>query len=145
MKKNPSKRKVYRDRDLAKHRDHINKHRRQYRETHPEYGRRYARKIREEVLAHYGGKCACCGEDRYEFMSIDHVKGGGLKHRRELKLSGAKMIFWLKRNNYPEGFQVLCHNCNMALGHYGFCPHHPEITRPVLRGVKKYVGNRIRK
>lgn len=31
--------------------------------------------------------------------------------------------WWLRRNNYPNGFQVLCHNCNMAKGFYGKCPH----------------------
>jgi len=24
---------------------------------------------------------------------------------------------------YPTGFRVLCHNCNQAIGLYGYCPH----------------------
>lgn len=30
---------------------------------------------------------------------------------------------WQRKNNYPKGFQVLCHNCNLAKGFYGKCPH----------------------
>jgi hypothetical protein len=26
-------------------------------------------------------------------------------------------------NEFPDGFQVLCHNCNLAKGYYGECPH----------------------
>src|SRR5688572_6031846 len=34
----------------------------------------------------YGGAvCKCCGETRTEFLSIDHVQGGGGKHRKEIK------------------------------------------------------------
>jgi hypothetical protein len=30
---------------------------------------------------------------------------------------------WLISSGFPEGFRVLCHNCNQAIGLYGFCPH----------------------
>jgi hypothetical protein len=36
------------------------------------------------------------------------------------------LYLWLKRNNYPTGFRVLCHNCNLAIGFYGYCPHHRQ-------------------
>jgi len=29
----------------------------------------------------------------------------------------------LRRLGYPDGFRVLCHNCNMAYGFYKTCPH----------------------
>jgi predicted restriction endonuclease len=80
--------------------------------------------LRLEVLAHYGGKCACCGESVPEFLAIDHINGGGCQHRKEIP--GGNVCAWLKKNNYPEGFQVLCHNCNMAKGFYGHCPHQKE-------------------
>ena len=75
------------------------------------------------VLSHYSNgnpKCACCGEDKYQFLAIDHIDGNGNKHRKK---AGTKMARWLRANNYPKGFQVLCHNCNMAKGFYGQCPH----------------------
>lgn len=81
-------------------------------------------RLRSEALKHYGGdnpSCKCCGESFYELLSIDHINGGGAAHRKEI---GQGSIYsWLKRNNYPEGFRVLCHNCNQAIGHYGYCPH----------------------
>ena len=33
------------------------------------------------------------------------------------------MISWLINERFPEGFRVLCHNCNQAIGYYGECPH----------------------
>lgn len=35
---------------------------------------------------------------------------------------------WLKTNGYPDGFQTLCHNCNMAKGFYGICPHKEKLV-----------------
>lgn len=80
--------------------------------------------FRKTVLEAYGGRCACCGESNFEFLAIDHIDGGGNEHRRSLSRSDADTIVrWLKRNNFPAGFQVLCHNCNMAKGFHGYCPH----------------------
>lgn len=36
-----------------------------------------ARRMKLEVIEAYGGKCACCGVDNFEFLSIDHINGGG--------------------------------------------------------------------
>lgn len=80
-------------------------------------------KRRLEVLRHYSNgnpKCECCGENKIEFLAIDHVNGGGNKHRKEVK----DMMLWLQKNDYPDGFRVLCHNCNVSRGLYGYCPHH---------------------
>lgn len=83
------------------------------------------RKIKAAVLAHYGGNppvCDCCAEPRFEFLCLDHVGGGGAQHRKTFKGS---IYFWIVKANYPEGFRVLCHNCNMAISFYGYCPHRP--------------------
>lgn len=81
--------------------------------------------LRLEALSHYSDasapRCLCCHEWRIEFLSIDHEKGGGTKHKREV--CGSHLYLWLKQQNYPEGFRVLCHNCNQSLGAYGYCPH----------------------
>lgn len=90
------------------------------------YNRKYSRKVRLDIFSFYGGnppKCACCGEMTYQFLSIDHIKGGGHKHREELKKLGYTLYQWLKKNNYPIGYQVLCFNCNQAKGLFGKCPH----------------------
>ena len=86
-------------------------------------GRNYSRKIRLLAIEHYGGKCACCGEWKFEFLAIDHVNGGGQKDRKSDKNKGSNMAMWLYRHDWPDGFRILCHNCNQSLGHYGYCPH----------------------
>lgn len=69
--------------------------------------------------------CACCGEKEIKFLSIDHINGGGNKHRKTITKNGkgGNISHWLVKNDFPDGFQVLCHNCNMAKGFYGQCPH----------------------
>ena len=84
------------------------------------YSKERARKLRREILALYGGKCECCGEDRFEFLAIDHKKGGGSKERRSS--SRSRYLWRLKGKRSPK-YRVLCHNCNSALGFYGYCPH----------------------
>ena len=83
--------------------------------------RRWHQRLRDEVLKHYGGKCECCKERMFEFLAIDHINGGGGKHRKAVKID---FTYWLKKNNFPPGYRVLCHNCNMAMGRYGYCPHY---------------------
>ena len=82
--------------------------------------------LRLRCLRHYGGDipvCACCKEAHLEFLAIDHINGGGNQHRRE---NGENLYRWLRKNGFPEGYRVLCHNCNMAIGLYGKCPHEAE-------------------
>lgn len=86
------------------------------------YVRQRAKSRRRQVIRHYGGMCDCCSEDRFEFLALDHINGGGEQHRLEVG-SGAHMISWIIANNYPPIFRVLCHNCNQAIGYYGRCPH----------------------
>ena len=87
-----------------------------------------ARERRIIVLRYYSNglmSCACCGERTLQFLSIDHKNGGGNKHHQEIfkGKKGGNISWWLIKNNFPDGFQVLCHNCNMAKGFYGRCPH----------------------
>ena len=83
-------------------------------------------KNRMLVIKAYGGKCSCCGEDRHEFLAIDHMDGSGNEHRRSI--GGAPAFYpWLIKNNFPSGFRVLCHNCNLSFGFFGYCPHQKEL------------------
>ena len=85
----------------------------------------YRQETREKVLEHYSeGKmeCACCTENIEEFLCIDHIDGGGNVHRAEIG-HGTSFYRWLINNDFPLGYQVLCHNCNLAKGFYGKCPH----------------------
>lgn len=123
--------------DLQKNREYTN----EYRKTHPrnyklEYNAAYKKAhlmtteqnhayrlhIKKEVFAAYGGEtCVCCGENHIEFLSIHHTDGNGAEHR---KLVPAPYLYgWLKKNGFPTGFEILCMNCNFAMGHFGKCPH----------------------
>jgi len=146
-KKNPEKYKAIDKAYREKNAERIKKYRDNYRITHPEQeqewkdnyrdsdkGRatrkrlshdQYAR-YRHVVLQGYGGlipHCACCGEGHEEFLTIDHINGDGAKQRKA-GLRGIAFYLWLIRNDFPEGFRVLCMNCNFSLGMRGYCPHH---------------------
>lgn len=86
-----------------------------YRPIVPDNGyKRYHAKLRLEVLSRYSGgdpKCGDCGIIEMMFLTVDHTHGDGNNHRRTIKCSIYK---WLKRQNYPDGFGVLCYNCNHA-------------------------------
>lgn len=87
---------------------------------------RHRRKQREEALAHYGGRCACCDESRYEFLALDHMNGerrfgGNAPPPRAVGRSN--LAAWARKHEYPASLRVLCHNCNAARGYYGYCPH----------------------
>ena len=76
------------------------------------------RRLKLEVLTNYSGNklpsCSKCGITDIDILCIDHIEGNGNKHRREIMTpAGNPFLLWLKRNNYPLGFQVLCYNCNM--------------------------------
>jgi hypothetical protein len=114
-----------------KYKDTIYKNVKKWQKENPERVKenvkRYNLKLKEDALVHYSNgqpKCACCGIMEPKFLSIDHIGGGGNKHRRELNIEGGTSTYrWLRKNNYPDGFRVLCFNCNMAIGFFGVCPH----------------------
>lgn len=100
---------------------------RKYRKIHLEERRSYDRnrqkELRKIALIKYSEDppfCACCGEKENKFLSIDHINGGGNKERNEK----SRWVFqYLKKMDYPKGYQVLCFNCNLSKGFYGNCPH----------------------
>lgn len=85
---------------------------------------RWRRATKQRILTELGGACACCGENTFEFLSIDHINGGGKKHREALDNDQARLYREILNEGCPrDKYRVLCHNCNQALGAYGFCPH----------------------
>ena len=84
-------------------------------------GKRRRESNRAIVVSAYGGKCECCGETHPEFLSIDHVNKDGSAHRKSVPTS--RIYRWLIVNNFPQGFRLLCYNCNMSIAFYGKCPH----------------------
>lgn len=86
------------------------------------YRQAKARRERDKakVLRHYCGEtphCSLCGIAEPAFLTVDHVHGGGLRHRKEEKINN--LWRWLIRHRFPEGeFRILCMSCNMSLGFY---------------------------
>ena len=83
--------------------------------------RQWREKLRNKVFDYYGRRCECCGENTIEFLTIDHMNGDGHQHRE--KIGQSSLYRWLEKNNFPDGYQVLCYNCNIAKHFFGVCPH----------------------
>ena len=122
--KNKERDKEYRIKYYSEHKELMAAKRKQNNHKYREYYRTWKRNFRKKIFAAYGGKCTCCGETIPEFLTIDHINGDGAKHRKELRLrGGAPFYTWLKKNNFPKGYQILCWNCNLGKGVSGVCPH----------------------
>lgn len=107
------------------HKEQRKKYMKNYNEVR-KYHNTWYFKLKVEVLTYYSNgtpRCVCCGESIIYFLTIDHVNNNGAEHRKEINCSGT-LYSWLKRNNYPEGYQVLCFNCNCGKQiNHGICPH----------------------
>ena len=91
----------------------------------------------------YGGRiCSCknCPEranPNVTFLTLNHIGGGGTKHRKEIggsrntgggvSLAGIETYRWLRKRGYPKGFNVLCWNCQWGIHiNKGVCPHEKQ-------------------
>lgn len=75
------------------------------------------RKRKQECFSHYSDekiKCAICGIDDLDVLTLDHINGGGKKERDSFckGRGGDRMYSFLKRNKYPPGYRILCFNHN---------------------------------
>lgn len=91
-------------------------------EDHKESAKKNYLILKDKVFDYYGGYvCACCGETEKVFLTIDHINGGGCKHRRAIGQSN--VYRWLRDNGYPNGYRVLCMNCQWGTKNGKICPH----------------------
>jgi len=108
-------------------------------------GKSYRDNLRMKILQTYSKRlsnseipcCKCCGENSHlEFLAIDHIAGKKeMDSEPELVKLGYSSNFkstslnvWIVKNNFPKGFQILCHNCNQAKGYSknNKCPHEKD-------------------
>ena len=110
--------------DATKRKEYNKKYWQETRNHQCDRKRKLWRKYRETVLQHYSNGemcCSCCGETQYEFLALDHIANDGAAFRKKTKSNYS--YSYLIQAGFPAGIQVLCHNCNMAKGFYGGCPH----------------------
>ena len=119
--KDKNKIKAYQARYRAKNKTIVKLRSAEYRRLNRRKIRKASRRIRlnNKLMTYdaYGGrKCCWCGEDDISTLCIDHIDNNGSKHidNKGHRIGGNRMYNWLKKNNYPDGFQVLCMNCNTA-------------------------------
>jgi len=84
---------------------------------------RQTRRLKAEMITAYGGHCVCCGETDPLMLALDHVNGNGQEDRARHG-RGRVLYAYLRRQGWPQdGYRLLCHNCNMSVGFFGYCPH----------------------
>ncbi len=102
-----------------------------YRSFSREHTNRKNRMVRTQVIGHYSNGtfvCLCCGQSERDFLTIDHINGNGNEMSRErgIPRAGPRLYMWLFRNRFPEGYQIVCMNCNMSKAKHGACVHNKE-------------------
>ena len=112
-----------------------------YRDNMLDYSKKYQKKRLEpdgvsgqakaKVFAHYSKVlsnsdipiCACCGYSDLRFLSVDHIDGRKNMSEKEKKHGSRRLWIHLIKTGLPSGYQILCHNCNIAKGQEKYCPH----------------------
>jgi len=83
--------------------------------------RAWERRLRIEVVKHYGSRCACCHERMLEFLTILPKAGSPKPPPRR------SIFYWLKSLELPTGYVVLCSNCAGSIERNGYCPHRDSV------------------
>ncbi len=123
MYKNEEDKIAYAKKYYQEHREESLKKTREWKRNNRErnrfLSRRSYRRARNLFIEMYGGKCICCGESIVEFLSLHHVKGQIGKKKQSARAAYSEA----SKKYSPEKFEILCHNCNQAIGYSGYCPH----------------------
>jgi hypothetical protein len=91
-----------------------------FREEMKRIARRYHKANTESVkeavvnvLTNGEGTCRWCGQGDLDVLCVDHIANNGRQHAAEHGYRGGHYLYkWIIKNEYPEGFQILCYNCN---------------------------------
>lgn len=125
-KENPEYHSSYHKEYYEKNKERINKNTKrrhiENREEDLEKARQKRLRIKFTLLSAYGGKCECCGEDNWQFLTLDHINNDGAEQRKKFG-KAEKFYRYLIRENFPKDIRILCWNCNCSRGMYGYCPH----------------------
>lgn len=116
-------------RNDPKNRDKVRAWGRDWRERNRERSRelntKYNRETKQQIMAHYGGACICCGETTIEFLTLDHINNDGGQDRKSARVGHGGYRHYKKLLQGPPrtDLQILCLNCHHAKTFMGTCPH----------------------
>lgn len=83
-------------------------------ETQRSYKRKWNKNLKNQVFEYYCDskefKCMKCGFSDIRALTLDHIEGQGNKHRKDV----GYVYRWVVKNDFPEGFQILCMNCQFV-------------------------------
>lgn len=110
-------------------------------------------KLKRIVLEYYSKGnlvCACCLDNRFPFLTLDHIKPISRTRNNRGSESGTAFFRKLIKLKFPEGYQVLCMNCNCLKRNKPKCPCQdliPINERPVWKDkeittLEDYLVNR---
>lgn len=118
-----------------RNREYLNEKSKKYYREHKEeklkWEEEYRTKKKTLVMSYYTKgtmKCQCpkCDIKGINFLTIEHINGGGSMHRKTIKRRGRSFYNWIVKNNYPKEYTVLCWNCNCSKKNGGICAHYTE-------------------
>ena len=106
------------------------------------YQNRDSANLKLRMLAALGWKCACCGEDHPQLLTLDHVNNDGAALKKAGETARGSHIRANEEGWPREKYQLLCWNCNAAKGRYGICPHQAGLTaEQEIQNLQKRVFN----
>ncbi len=82
----------------------------------------WEKRLRAEVIQHYGGCCVCCLDRTAEFLRVVSESS------QPAKRGQGSIYYRLKREGFPEGYNVYCANCAEAYARLGYCPHRDDFV-----------------
>ncbi len=101
------------EREQLRHKNMLYRH--NHKEEGKTYDQRYYQRLKLKVFQHYSGKempeCGRCEFSDMRALCLDHVNGNGSEDRK--RFHGSVHLFrHLRDKGYPDGYQILCANCN---------------------------------
>ncbi len=77
------------------------------------YSKQYKEAQRQRAFDILGDKCVFCGDTHRSALTIDHINGGGHRHRIAMRGNFGTLIKELERGEgVKRKFRILCMKCN---------------------------------
>lgn len=93
------------------------------------------RRIKLICMIGYGGRCSCCGDNRIEMLTVEHIRNKGHKLMYDGTLTLMKKLI---RLNFPDGYTCLCYGCNSLTRHGKPCVHSKEWKEYYSKNIEPY-------